>query len=168
MAISKGKVNTCEEMEEFTSYCSAKDDYDNCTHPNKIVNQCIKDKKYCPRVAKKDRNAKDQPEWKTNYEVFKAEHDKFFETVIMSDAFVEKLELKYPKYDIRETLKEESIWWSSDKKDKGWDNKRKRDSKTIDWEETYKFAVARAIQKGQATYKNRPSASSSNTTWGKL
>lgn len=167
MAKSKGKVNTCEEMEEFSSYCSAKDDYDNCTHPNKIVNQCIKEKKYCPRVAKKDRNAKDQPEWKTNYEVFKAEHDKFFETVIMSDVFVQPLELKYPKFDIRETLKESSLWWSSGKKGKGWDNKRSnRDTKTIDWEETYKFAVSRAVRLCQAVYKNRPSTPS-GLTWGK-
>lgn len=155
---SRGKVATCEEMEEFASNCKLKEDgTGRCTHKNKKVEHCIKDKKYCPRVSIRSAKQDDQPEWKTNYELFKADHDKFFNEVILSEKFVRPLELQFPNIDVRETLLIQSNWWSSDKPNKGFDNKRKSASKTIDWEQTYEFSFRRALYMKQAVKKSTSS-----------
>jgi hypothetical protein len=154
---SRGKVATNEEMEVFSLYCTNKNENGECNHPKKMVDHCLNDKKYCPRVDKK--KAGEKPAWKCNYQLYLDEHDKIYKEVIQSEDFVHKLELRYPKIDVRATLDESKDYWRSDKKGKGYERKCSKSENTIDWEATYINAVKMAVYHGMAVKKDyKPSA----------
>jgi hypothetical protein len=142
---SRGMVKTNEVMEVFSENCLFKHcESGCCTHPDKIIAHCINEKKYCPRVAKSDQ--KDKPLWKTDYEIYLQEHDEIYDKVIMSDAFINPLELRYPKINIRATIAENRSYWRSKKPNKGYRRKCRTDTKEIDWPGTYKRGVDRSVR----------------------
>lgn len=142
---NRGMVKTNETMEEFANNCIFRlRENGGCSHPKKFINHCLSEKKYCPRVAKSEQ--KEKPLWKTDYDLYLEQHDKIFENVILSESFINPLEIRYPKYNIRAILEENREYWRSKSPKKGYHRKCKTESKNIDWPETYKNSVIRSIR----------------------
>jgi hypothetical protein len=148
--ISRGVVKTNELMEVFANHCSLKNEKGECTHTDKLLAHCISEKKYCPRVARAQRREK--AEWKTNYNLYLEEHDRIYNDLIISEAFVGPLQLKYPKIDIRATLDNNAEFWRSRE---GYERKCGGDGKNIDWEQTYKRGIPITIRTGHAVLRIR-------------
>ena len=74
--------------------------------------------------------------WKKDYQQYKLMEQEAYDSLIADEAFIQSLESMLPHIDIHRTLeKAHREYWSQELL--GWELKKKKRSKTINWKLTY-------------------------------
>ena len=132
-------AETFDQFSESCKFkvCSESNPLGMCKHP-KAINPICLEKKYCPRMDSVAKKQNPKPEWYNDFSAYCADHEKTFQKLVASSEWVKDQEERHPDVDIIKSMNNARDYWLSEN---GWKHKKKKTTKNIDWNYTYKNAL---------------------------